>query len=243
MNRAELRSEDRRKRHHPVTGGYARGRATRAKIVGSALEIFGAYGFDGASTRMIADKARVNLPALAYYFGDKRGVYRACAEHIAARLEAHLGPTVERIRFALAQEHPSRARRLALLQDFFDTFADLLIGGREPEAWVLFIIREQAQPTAAFDILFEHVMRRFARTGAGLVGGLMELPPDDPRVLARTLMLFGGVLFFRTAREASLRVLGWRDFRGRRLSFLKDALHDHVTASLGGRIRSGENHA
>ncbi len=240
---AALRSEGARRRRHPVTGGYARGRATRAKIVTAALEVFGAYGFDGASTRMIADKAQVNLPALAYYFGDKRGVYRACAEHIAARLETHLGPTVGRIRGALARAHLPRAQRLALLQDFFDTFADLLIGGREPEAWVLFIIREQAQPTAAFDILFERVMRRFARTGAGLVGELMELPSDDPRVLARTLMLFGGILFFRTAREASLRVLGWRNFRGRRLSFLKDALHDHVAASLGGRIGSGESRA
>src|SRR5487761_1132003 len=83
-----LRSQGARKRRHPVSGGYARGRATRAKIVAAALEIFGAYGFDGASTRMIADKARVNLPALAYYFGGKRGLYRACAEHIAARIES-----------------------------------------------------------------------------------------------------------------------------------------------------------
>ena len=234
MPSAALHSQAVRGRRHPATGGYARGRATRATIVAAALEIFGAYGFDGASTRMIADRAKVNLPALQYYFGDKAGVYRACAEHIAERLAAHLGPTVGRIRGALAEPQLSRARRLALLQTFFDTFAALLIGGREPESWVLFIIREQASPTAAFDILFEQVMRRFAQSGAARVGGLMGLPPDDPRVLARTLMLFGGVLFFRTAREASLRVLGWRDFRGRRLNFLKVALHDHVAASLGG---------
>jgi TetR/AcrR family transcriptional regulator, regulator of cefoperazone and chloramphenicol sensitivity len=235
MPGAALRSQAAPARRHPASGGYARGRATRAKIIVAALEIFGACGFDGASTRMIADRAKVNLPALQYYFGDKAGIYRACAEHIAERLAAHLGPTVERIRGALAEPSLSRARRLALLQTFFDTFADLLIGGREPEHWVLFIIREQASPTAAFDILFERVMQHFARTGAALVGGLMGLPPDDPRVLARTLMLFGGVLFFRTAREASLRLLGWRDFRGRRLDFLKGALREHVAASLGER--------
>lgn len=239
MPSAALRNPVARARRHPASGGYARGRATRAKIVAAALEIFGACGFDGASTRMIADRARVNLPALQYYFGDKAGVYRACAEHIADRLALHIGLTVARIRGALAGPALSRARRLALLQDFFDTFAELLIGGREPDHWVLFIIREQASPTAAFDILFEQVMQRFARTGADLVGGLMGLPADDPRVLARTLMLFGGVLFFRTAREASRRLLGWRDFRGRRLDFLKGALREQVAASLGDHSGGG----
>jgi AcrR family transcriptional regulator len=231
-----LRSQGARKRRHPVSGGYARGRATRAKIVAAALEVFGACGFDGASTRMIADKARVNLPALAYYFGGKRGLYRACAEHIAARIESRLGPTVARIRAALEQGAVPRARRLALMQEFFDAFTDLLVGGREPDSWVLFIIREQAQPTAAFDILFERIMRRFAGTGAELVGGLMDLPPHDPRVRARTLMFIGSVLVFRTAREASLRLLGWRNFRGARLALLKRVRHDYIAASFGGRI-------
>lgn len=233
-----LRSQRAGKRRHPVAGGYARGRATRAKIVAAALEVFGAYGFAGASTRMIADKARVNLPALAYYFGGKRGLYRACAEHIAARIETRLGPTVARIRAALQRGALPRVRRLALLQDFFDAFADLLVGGREPDSWVLFIIREQAQPTAAFDILFERIMRRFAGTGAELIGGLMDLPPHDPRVRARTLMFIGSVLVFRTAREASLRLLGWRNFHGTRLVFLKRARHDYVAALLGSEARA-----
>src|SRR5262249_6202272 len=74
------------KRRHPPTGGYARGDETRAKIVAAALEVFGTYGFAGASTRLLAEKAGVNLPALQYYFDGKAGVDLPCCEHIAQRL-------------------------------------------------------------------------------------------------------------------------------------------------------------
>ncbi len=67
----------------PLAGGYARGDETRLRIMAAAIELFGEYGFDGASTRDIAARAGVNAPALQYYFENKAGVLRACAEHIA----------------------------------------------------------------------------------------------------------------------------------------------------------------
>ncbi len=50
-----------------------RGEETRARILDAALELFAASGFDGASTRTIAEQAGVNLPAIQYYFGSKEG--------------------------------------------------------------------------------------------------------------------------------------------------------------------------
>jgi TetR/AcrR family transcriptional regulator, regulator of cefoperazone and chloramphenicol sensitivity len=226
------------KRRHPPTGGYARGDETRAKIVAAALEVFGTYGFAGASTRLLAEKAGVNLPALQYYFDGKAGVYLACAEHIAQRLEARLGPIIKDITHVLASEAPSREHLFALLHGFLDTYADLLVGEREVEDWVLFIIREQAHPTKAFDIIFDRVFHRAVRTCAMLVGPLLDLPSGDPKVLVRALAFIGQVLFFRTAREAVLRIQGWPDFKGDRLALVKSALREQVTAALGGAART-----
>ena len=58
---------------------------TRLRILQAALEVFAAEGYDGASTRTLAQRAGVNLPALQYYFGSKEGLYRAVIDCSATR--------------------------------------------------------------------------------------------------------------------------------------------------------------
>ena len=49
----------------------------REKILLTALELFAEQGFERATVRQIAKKAEVNISAIAYYFGDKAGLYQA----------------------------------------------------------------------------------------------------------------------------------------------------------------------
>lgn len=228
----------RRKPRRPPEGGFTRGEETRARIIAAALDVFGAHGFDAASTRMLADRAGVNLPALQYYFEGKQGLYLACAEHVATHLEGRLGPAAESIARTLASEQLAREQLFRLLHDFLDKFEDLFLGERQLEKWVLFIIREQAHPTEAFDIIYDRVMRRVVGACAALVGRLLEQPADDPTILVRTVALLGQIIFFRTAREAALRTLGWPDFDGERLPLVKNALNQQITAALGGFERA-----
>src|SRR5208282_5007115 len=94
--------------------GYARGEETRARIVATALRIFGEYGYDQASTRQIAAKAGVNPPALQYYFGGKEGLHRACAQYIIDRALPRLQPVM------------SGARAAGKAEAAFDALAKLL---------------------------------------------------------------------------------------------------------------------
>lgn len=48
----------------------------RARLLREARRIFAAKGFDKASTREIAAAAEANIGLIAYYFGDKQGLYR-----------------------------------------------------------------------------------------------------------------------------------------------------------------------
>ncbi len=45
-------------------GSHQRGEDTRGRILEAALELFAASGFEGASTRTLAERAGVNLPAI-----------------------------------------------------------------------------------------------------------------------------------------------------------------------------------
>ena len=233
---AKTKAAPARQRRRPPHGGYPRGDETRLKIITAALEVFGIHGFGGATTRMIADQAGVNLPALQYYFNGKQGVYLACADHIADRMQVLLGSAAAAIAETLAHQQPSRERLLQMLQDFLDGLADLFLREHELEKWVMFIIREQAHPTEAFDIIFDRVMRRVAAACFALVARLLERPEDDPEVRIRTLSLVGQFIFFRTGRESALRLLGWPNFEGERLQLVKAALHKQITEGLGGAL-------
>ncbi|MDR3517765.1 MAG: CerR family C-terminal domain-containing protein [Azospirillaceae bacterium] len=222
------------KRRHPVGGGYPRGDETRSKIIIAALEVFGTSGFDGASTRLLADKAGVNLPALQYYFDGKEGLYLACADYIADQLEARLGARIQHIDAVLMGEDLARADLLTLLYAFLDDLVDFFVGDHGPETWVLFIVREQAQPTRAFDIIFTRVMSRSLTVCTRLVGRLLGLPTTDPVLRIRALAVLGQIVFFRTARETALRMLGWPRFDAEHVALVKQALREQVTAALGG---------
>lgn len=215
------------------TGGYARGAEARQRIVLAALAVFGAEGFEGASTRVIAERADVVLPALQYYFGGKQGLYQECARHIAMQISAMLDPALAQIAPLISPSAAASPRQAkAALHVLLDNVADMLVGSRQPQAWVMFIIREQANPTAAFDLIYEQAIGRIADACTALVSKALGRSVDDPEVRVRGFAVLGQVVAFRSARAAALRSLGWRNFDGEQLEILKRALRAHTEAAL-----------
>jgi AcrR family transcriptional regulator len=63
---------------------------TRTALLLAAMACFSERGFDGASMRMIADRAQRPLSLLAHYFGNKEGLYLAVFNLIFDRLYVEL---------------------------------------------------------------------------------------------------------------------------------------------------------
>lgn len=59
---------------------------TADKLLDAALPVFASRGFAGASTRVLAGAAGVNVATIAYHFGDKQGLYDAVVDRIYAKL-------------------------------------------------------------------------------------------------------------------------------------------------------------
>ena len=64
--------------------------ATRAAILQSALQIFSEHGFEGASTRDIAEHAGVHHALIKYYFQSKDALWRAAVSFLFERLAAEM---------------------------------------------------------------------------------------------------------------------------------------------------------
>jgi AcrR family transcriptional regulator len=60
-------------------------------ILDTALKAFSQYGFDGASTRSIANEAGVNQGLIPYYFGSKQKLWREAVDRAFAALDDAMG--------------------------------------------------------------------------------------------------------------------------------------------------------
>jgi TetR/AcrR family transcriptional regulator, regulator of cefoperazone and chloramphenicol sensitivity len=221
-------------RRHPTSGGYARGQRTRRKIIEAAIEMFGGLGYERTSTRAIARRAGVSLPALQYYFGGKEGLHRACAAYIVADVQERLAPALAAARRALEEPRLPRRTLLALLRAVLEPFLEGMATER-PESWVLFFTRAQSERGAAFDVLFERVAGTIVGLAAEIVSRILERTPDDPEALIRALSVVGQMALVRRGRPILLRVLNWPDFTGKRLRILRDALWKQIESGLAGR--------
>lgn len=222
----------------PPAGGYARGDETRRKIIEAAIALFGQQGFDGASTREIAALAGVNAPALQYYFENKEGLYRACAEWIADESWQAFEPAVLRGREVLA----GNAGDDALIDAFIGiqmavadrTFFKI----REPDSR-LFFAREQggSEPEIGSQVLRERVREPLNAVNVALLARMTGAPADDPRTAVRMLSLYGQFLLFHIARRSTLAMLQWDDIDAQRAEFVKTTVREQTLLLLTHWIR------
>lgn len=208
-----------------------RGDETRERLLLAAIDVFGRYGFDGASTRMLASAAATNLQAIPYHFGGKEGLYLAAAEHIAARITAHVTPVADQVRARLAEGPVADAEARALLARLLESMAHLLLS-EESAPWARFIIREQMEPSEAFERVYRSVMAPMLETAGLLVAHLLGAEPGSERTRLRTVALVGSILVFRMARAAALRRLDWQTVETREFAAIRDLIHGLV-AEIG----------
>ena len=219
-------------RHAPETG-YARGEETRARIVTTALRLFGEHGFDGASTRDIAAAAGVNAPALQYYFDSKEGLYLACVEHIVEQVWAEMSEVVEAAEKSLKERAPD-ADLIEAFCAIQARMAEWVFTFSGASDWRLFMARQQGgtEPASGFEILHERVHRRMSAVTAGIVGRLIGRPPRDSETLIRTMALQGQMVVFQIKRRSMLAALNWDSLNASRIALLKRIVREHTTALL-----------
>lgn len=132
------------------TAGRARGELARRQLIAAAVEMFGEYGLQGATTRDIAQRAGQNIAAITYYFNSKEGLYLAVAQWIADFIQQAFRPLAEEIDHFWQQPAERRApeQYLHFLQRGLLAFSELMT---QPHTLNLSKImsREQLSPTEA----------------------------------------------------------------------------------------------
>ncbi|MFT3907429.1 MAG: CerR family C-terminal domain-containing protein [Steroidobacteraceae bacterium] len=222
------------KHRHSAEGGYQRGEETRARIVTTALKLFGERGYDGTSTREIAASAGVNAPALQYYFDGKEGLYIACVEHIVARVWEYLSDVTERAQQVLARPKASDAELIEAFCAMQAQFAEFMFTSTDKDDWRLFMARQQAGggPAAGFQLAYKGINARVTPVIASLVGRLLGRAADDEETVIRTAALQGQLTIFHISRRNVLKTLGWDAINAERLALIKRLIREQTEAML-----------
>src|SRR5699024_1910746 len=179
----------------------SRSEATRQRLLDAALRLFGREGFDAVSTRALAAAADVNQAAIPYHFDSKEGLYCAVARQIVDNMKASpMGPLMQTI-------HEHHAAGVTNLAQARADIAALVLGllrkimhGSHRCDVGCFIMREQMQPTAAMDVLYNDMLAPFHELLGRLVAALRDKPETDPEIIIEVQVLFGQAVVFGAHR-------------------------------------------
>ncbi|PWT81223.1 MAG: hypothetical protein C5B58_10175 [Acidobacteria bacterium] len=207
----------------PPQGGDA-----RQRLIDAGREVFGSFNLEGATTRQIAERAGVNQAAIAYYFGGKEGLYEAVVRHFVATKFEFVRPVVVEVQQHLAAGVPRKQDALTLLKRLLLVLLETVLTQGAHSTWARIVMREQMQPTPAFDFLYEQAVCRVHETISRLLGTILGRPGTDRMVVLRSHMLVGQVLIFLSGQETIKRRLSLEGYSESEVALIKEALSEQL---------------
>lgn len=177
---------------------------TKDLLISSAGELFAEHGFEGVSTRMIAERAGVKLSAIHYHFGSKEKLY------IETCLAAHLRG--KKTTFAMVlSENPNLINTIdgqaeIIRTTVFRSFHDLFREDR-PEWETKILLREIAFPTSAMNLLVDFIFRPDAESSANFYKYIRP-EATNTEAAAWSDLLYGETLLYSMARKTIEMVRG-----------------------------------
>lgn len=225
-------------RRRPASeGGYTCGDETSARIIEAALHLFGERGYEGASTRDIAELAGVNAPALNYYFKNKEGVYRACTEYMVESIWGYLAPTIEAAQAQLGMR-PDTEQLIDTFCSIQNKIAEFMLVSSRANSWRKFYAREQAGlgPSGGEELISLRISQRLIGVTSGIISRLMGPGASDEESILRAMTLNGQLLPFHLSRNSSLKALGWDVLTPERYALLMRVVNEQTVTLLRGLI-------
>lgn len=179
---------------------------TREALIRAGLDLFGRHGFEASSIREIAQAASVNSAGIAYHFGGKDGLRQACAEAVVATMQQRV--------FGAAVAMPpadgiAPEMAVELLLGIVGRVAAFAVQAPESETIARFVLREMMEPTSAFETLYEGLVGPVHGQLCGLWAAATGMAPEAQETKLAVFATIGQVLYFRLARPAVMRRMGW----------------------------------
>jgi AcrR family transcriptional regulator len=177
----------------------------KAKILASARKIFGEFGYNDTTTRMIAGDVGIDISTLYYHWGEKQDLYEAVLIEISEEIQKKLSEVEKMV------SGQSLATRLELA---IDMMSDYLFSHPEVSNLILFGYFNKTRHGVTLDISMSQYISNIAFAMGLSETREMVSTEAKARILAvwnTVLNFISGENFFRplldTNREEYIRVV------------------------------------
>jgi AcrR family transcriptional regulator len=194
-----------------------------------AIRVFGAHGFDGARTRDIAEAAKTNPVSIAYYYGNKQGLYHAAALHVGARWAAYEKPLVQQARRSMARPGVTHRELVGIVCTLLCDFVGLILGSSLPDCYGRFLSQAASGPAREFSLI-DQGLAPLRDTLAEAIARLTGESAISSATQVRVLSLIGSCVCFRRDRHAVLHALKWKQIGARELKILEAGVRANIQA-------------
>ncbi|HEX3682013.1 MAG TPA: CerR family C-terminal domain-containing protein [Bryobacteraceae bacterium] len=204
-------------------------RATRARLLEAAAEVFAEVGYQQAKIRDICGRAGANIALVNYHFGDKLGLYTEVLHHSIKA--GH----VDAIRSALDQDGPSEDILRALVKARMRG----MCRGDQADRQFRIVMHELAQPTPAMDRVINEVTRPIYNRMLELIGGMVSLPAGDEKTRLCVHSVMGQIMLYALAGPFLKRLWPGLKMTPEQLDRIADHIADFSLAYLQAARKDG----
>jgi TetR/AcrR family transcriptional regulator, regulator of cefoperazone and chloramphenicol sensitivity len=197
---------------------------TRQRLLDAGKELFSQDGYQRVTVRDICTRARANVAAVNYHFGDKFGLYM----EILRGGIVLMTETNEMARLAGEGKPPEEQ-----LHSFIKVFIQR-IAGKDRQSWLQKMMwNEVTNPTPALDVIVEQVMQPRMVYVSGIVSKILSCDVDDPRVLRCVGSVFGQCQVYQWSHVRD-RLLMDKPFTSERIEQLAEHVFQFSLAGIRG---------
>lgn len=189
--------------------------ATEKRLLEAAGEIFAEHGYRAATVRQICEKARANIAAVNYHFGDKEGLYRAVLRSVHRA-------SAEKYQPSLPVTHATPEQKLGV---FVRSLLHRIFDEGRPGWHTKIMIREMLEPTPALDMLVEEGARPLHEELSSIVRELLGSAANDEVVRLSALSVMSQCVYYRRARPVITRLYPQQTYDSKEV----ERLGEHIT--------------
>lgn len=196
--------------------------STKAALLDAAALVFAQRGYYDSTVREIAARARANVAAVKYHFGDKLGLYKQVLRRTILRAGHDLIP-------AIVREHAPPEQ---ILRKLVHAVIARMMGSDEPAQRLRLIAHEIARPTPALPSIVHEVIQPNYDRLRNIVGSILGLPPNDELTCLCALSVVAQITFYARAGPIFMRLHPQRRLTPTRVRRIADHITDFSLASM-----------
>ena len=205
---------------------------TRDKILDAALALFAINGCSGTTVRMISDKSGITLGALTYHFKSKEALYLEVVVSYCTKLHTSVDSFDPAYDELLLPENIANEQLVKMIETMVVGFMKKLLATDNSRYFALIMMREQANPTKAFDIIYNSFMSKTHKKMAWLIARIEKSTKITTEHYFIAHSFIGQVLAFIVAKEGIFRSAGIKEYSANHIELIASIIRKNIKSVM-----------